>query len=59
MVKITPNARNLDHAKKRFFTSSVFWRQNIGSKYVSFFLIICAILCLFLDSPKQKKTINK
>ena len=44
MVKVTPNAPNLDHAKKKFFTGSVFLKQNISPKKVSFlpFVPFCA-----------------
>ena len=54
MVKITPNAPNLDHAKKIAFHRLCFLKTEYWSKE-SIFLTICAILCLFSDSRKQKK----
>ena len=36
MVKITPNAPNLDHAENHFFTGSVIRKQNVSGKKLSF-----------------------
>ena len=57
VVKITPNAPNLDHAKKTFFTASVFWKQNISPKKVSFLPFVP--ICAFFQTGQNKKKIKK
>ena len=60
MVKIPPNAPNLDHAKKKFFTGSLFRKQNISPKKVSFlpFVAFCAFLRTAENKRKKKKLTN-
>ena len=53
MVKITLDAPNLDHAKKYFFTGSVFSKQNISPKKVSFLPFVP--FRAFFGQPKTKK----
>ena len=58
MVKSTPNALNLDHAKKEFFTGSVFCKQNISPKKVSF-LPFVPFRAFFRTAEKKKYKRNK
>ena len=56
MVQITPNAPNLDHAKKQFFTGCVFWKQNISPKKVSFLPFVP--FCAFFRTAENKKKLK-
>ena len=57
MVKITPNAPNLDHAKS-FFSQALFFENRIlvSRKYLSHHL--CPFVSYF-GQPKTKKNIKK
>ena len=56
MVEITPNAPNLDHAKKKFFTGSVVCKEDISPKKVSFLPFVP--FCAFFQTAGRKKTIK-
>ena len=53
MVKITPNAPNLDHAKQYFFTGTVLRKKNIRQKKVSFLPFVP--FCAFFQTAENKK----
>ena len=58
MVKITPNAPNLDHAKKNSFSQALFFENRIlvQRKYLSYHLCHFGP---FFGQPKIKKNYKK
>ena len=58
MVKITPNAPNLDHAKKNSFSRALFFENRIlvQRKYLSYHL--CHFVPFF-GQPRTKKNYKR